>query len=211
MEPRSERLRLAEEPSSLKIDTDTGAFDKHTGGSARDQHPCTHRAPLSYSERPPLPPKPCMDLGSSIYRKGGEGCATSISESEQVAEEDKRVTVWNPTTGKKLSGNASPFRRNLHKYLAAHPDWEECPDAGETKKRRRPCSSSISQRSISQHQRSKLDDDRLNCPLYLWECLVAVAHAHSQNEEEWKGPIENIPSPRTPIQIPCRFTLSTAG
>jgi len=206
-------FRRSEEPSGFHMLDRSKSGIEHSGTSALEPRSQTHRllpiAPSSYSERPRLPPNysaPCMDLGSSVFRRDGEGCATSISENDHVAEEDKRVTVWNPTTGKKLSGNASPFRRNLHKYLAAHPDWEECPDVGETKKRRRPCSS-----SGSQHQRSKLDDDMIRCPLYLWECLVAVAHAHSQHEEEWKGPIENIPSPRTPIQIPCRFTLSTAG
>eukprot|EP00658_Telonema_sp_P-2_P028456 TRINITY_DN217_c0_g1_i4.p1 TRINITY_DN217_c0_g1~~TRINITY_DN217_c0_g1_i4.p1 ORF type:complete len:221 (+),score=36.55 TRINITY_DN217_c0_g1_i4:201-863(+) len=146
----------------------------------------------------------CMD----VCRAGKKSDDGSNSENDAVADEDKRVTVWNPITGKKLSGNASPFRRNLHKYLAAHPDWEECPDAGETKKRRKPSST-----SLMASKKSKLDDcDMGACPLYLWDCLVAVAHAHQKNEEEWKGqPHENIPSPSTPVTIPCRFTLSTAG
>ena len=36
---------------------------------------------------------------------------------------NKRVTVWNPTTGKKLSGNAGVFKKNLSRYLETHPDW----------------------------------------------------------------------------------------
>ncbi len=38
-------------------------------------------------------------------------------------DETRRVTVWNPKTGKKLSGNAGVFKRNLAKYLRTHPDW----------------------------------------------------------------------------------------
>merc|ERR1711871_1145369 len=42
-----------------------------------------------------------------------------------VPDEDgtRRVTVWNPKTGKKLSGNAGVFKKNLAKYLRTHPDW----------------------------------------------------------------------------------------
>ena len=180
--------------------------------------PLLHRPPLPpgglqrYAERPIgyRPAAPCMDLPHQT--QPGAIPPKLITEfrektdEESVPEEDRRVTVWNPTTGKKLSGNASPFRRNLHKYLAAHPEWEECPDAGENKKRRKPCSSQPG------GKRARIEEyDQFSCPLYLWECLIAVAHAHSQAEEEWKGPIENIPSPSTPVTIPCRFTLSTAG
>lgn len=192
----------------------TGSTDRiETQSSVSVPEPSNTLPPLppggakSNQSRPSVPPRvpPCMEL-SGTSRKGDDGTAGSGSENDTIPEEDRRVTVWNPTTGKKLSGNASPFRRNLHKYLAAHPDWEECPDAGETKKRRKSSSSS------QVTKRSKLDDcDIGGCPLYLWDCLVAVAHAHSKNEEEWKGPIENIPSPSTPVTIPCRFTLSTAG
>jgi len=174
--------------------------------------------PSPVLHRPPLPPGGTKQFDRPIgYRPSGDPCmerssklsfdtTKDKSDDECIPEEDRRVTVWNPTTGKKLSGNASPFRRNLHKYLAAHPDWEECPDAGENKKRRKTCSSQ------SGGKRARIEEyDQFSCPLYLWECLIAVAHAHSKVEEEWKGPIENIPSPSTPVTIPCRFTLSTAG
>jgi len=35
----------------------------------------------------------------------------------------QRVTVWNPSTGKKLSGNAGVFKKNLANYLRTHPEW----------------------------------------------------------------------------------------
>ena len=40
-----------------------------------------------------------------------------------ASEETRRITVWNPSTGKKLSGNAGVFKRNLEKYLRTHPAW----------------------------------------------------------------------------------------
>merc|ERR1711959_883466 len=43
--------------------------------------------------------------------------------SDDEDEETRRVTVWNPKTGKKLSGNAGVFKKNLAKYLRTHPDW----------------------------------------------------------------------------------------
>lgn len=36
----------------------------------------------------------------------------------------RRVTIWNATEQRKLSGNAAPFKKNLDSYLALHPDWE---------------------------------------------------------------------------------------
>jgi len=206
---------MAEDPRAIElsraIPTDRSTALGRTNSSVsipEHEHTKPPAAPKSFSDRPVFASvhAPCMEVPNS--RKHELDSAGSNSE-DNIPEEDRRVTVWNPITGKKLSGNASPFRRNLHKYLAAHPDWEECPDAGDTKKRRKTCSNNSNQLLA---KRSKLEEyDIGGCPLYLWDCLVAVAHAHSQNEDEWQGPIENIPSPRTPITIPCRFTLSTAG
>merc|ERR1711998_795116 len=50
--------------------------------------------------------------------------ANSESPARKVEDDEKtRVTVWNPTTGKKLSGNAGVQKKNLAKYLRTHPDW----------------------------------------------------------------------------------------
>merc|ERR1712193_216858 len=44
--------------------------------------------------------------------------AKSESPSRKMEDDEKtRVTVWNPTTGKKLSGNAGVQKKNLAKYL----------------------------------------------------------------------------------------------
>lgn len=37
--------------------------------------------------------------------------------------EEERVAVWNQVTGKKLTGQAAPKRKNLEKYLRQHPDF----------------------------------------------------------------------------------------
>lgn len=36
---------------------------------------------------------------------------------------EPRVTVWEPATGRTLSGNAAPCRRNLGAWMTSHPGW----------------------------------------------------------------------------------------
>lgn len=36
----------------------------------------------------------------------------------------RRITVWNRTTKRKVSGNAAPMEKNLQEYLRKHPDCE---------------------------------------------------------------------------------------
>merc|ERR1712167_142363 len=50
--------------------------------------------------------------------------ASPIKAAPKPEDDEKtRVTVWNPSTGKKLSGNAGVQKKNLAKYLRTHPDW----------------------------------------------------------------------------------------
>merc|ERR1711939_711655 len=50
--------------------------------------------------------------------------ASPIKAAAKPEDDEKtRVTVWNPSTGKKLSGNAGVQKKNLAKYLRTHPDW----------------------------------------------------------------------------------------
>lgn len=39
-------------------------------------------------------------------------------------QREPRVTVWNPESGRTVSGNAAPCRRNLAAWITAHPGWE---------------------------------------------------------------------------------------
>jgi len=68
---------------------------------------------------------------------------------------ESRVTIWNATEQRKLSGNAAPFRRNLDAYLALHPDWELYTGQDEKlkKKRRQPPSGPAGGVPAEKHQR----------------------------------------------------------
>lgn len=50
--------------------------------------------------------------------------------------DDEHVTVWDPSTGKTVAGNAAPYRRNLKSWLDTHQGWEEKADALKSSKRR---------------------------------------------------------------------------
>merc|ERR1712093_646209 len=65
---------------------------------------------------------------------------SAVARAAPTDEGAQRVTVWNPSTGKKLSGNAGVMKRNLAKYLASHPDWVVCEGPSEPRaaKRKRP-------------------------------------------------------------------------
>eukprot|EP00181_Compsopogon_caeruleus_P004053 CAMPEP_0184684432 /NCGR_PEP_ID=MMETSP0312-20130426/15239_1 /TAXON_ID=31354 /ORGANISM="Compsopogon coeruleus, Strain SAG 36.94" /LENGTH=388 /DNA_ID=CAMNT_0027137595 /DNA_START=496 /DNA_END=1662 /DNA_ORIENTATION=- len=53
-----------------------------------------------------------------------------------LVADDEHVTVWEPTTGKTVAGNAAPYRRNLSSWLSTHPGWEEKADELKSTKRR---------------------------------------------------------------------------
>mmetsp|Transcript_15692 Transcript_15692/g.64132 ORF Transcript_15692/g.64132 Transcript_15692/m.64132 type:complete len:385 (-) Transcript_15692:343-1497(-) len=58
-------------------------------------------------------------LGS--LSSGSSGLA---SEQNGRAAREPRVTVWDPATGRTVSGNAAPCKRNVTAWIAAHPGWE---------------------------------------------------------------------------------------
>jgi len=47
-----------------------------------------------------------------------------MSKKRTTDRGEKRVTLWNPTEKRKLSGNAAPFEGNVESYLIRHPVWE---------------------------------------------------------------------------------------
>jgi len=89
--------------------------------------------PIAYvgaaQHQPELSGKPKRTIKPTTAYDGSKPSYTGVSEGNQAfgqADEDdenRRVTVWNPKTGKKLSGNAGVFKRNLARYLRTHPDW----------------------------------------------------------------------------------------
>jgi len=73
--------------------------------------------------------KPTTAYADHVYSDDDTISASSLERSglptlpTDADDETRRVTVWNPKTGKKLSGNAGVFKKNLAKYLRTHPDW----------------------------------------------------------------------------------------
>lgn len=53
------------------------------------------------------------------------GLGASSIERSFRAPREPRVTVWNPSNGRTISGNAAPCRRNLGAWMRQHPGW--CP------------------------------------------------------------------------------------
>uniref|UniRef100_A0A7S0BDH8 BRK domain-containing protein n=2 Tax=Rhodosorus marinus TaxID=101924 RepID=A0A7S0BDH8_9RHOD len=57
-------------------------------------------------------------------------CGLSLSSTLSYLERhlatprEPRITVWEPATGRTVSGNAAPCRRNLEAWIKAHPGWE---------------------------------------------------------------------------------------
>jgi len=50
--------------------------------------------------------------------------SVSFLERSFRAPREPRITVWDPSTGRTVSGNAAPCRRNLEQWMASHPGWE---------------------------------------------------------------------------------------
>merc|ERR1712070_196667 len=61
-----------------------------------------------------------------IMRQIEDACTSLRADFAYTNDDDdatRRVTVYNPKTGKKLSGNAGVLKKNLARYLNTHPDW----------------------------------------------------------------------------------------
>jgi len=85
-------------------------------------------------------PQPSQEWAGSSHCAPGQfssGCSATVEKAKQ--DDDRRVTMWNPTERRKISGNAAPFSRNLVNYLELHPEWEVYTDQlADKKKRKRP-------------------------------------------------------------------------
>ncbi len=59
-------------------------------------------------------------FGANSLPSMGSGGLSAITNSFRTPKEP-RITVWHPDTGKTISGNAAPCRRNLDAWMAQHP------------------------------------------------------------------------------------------
>merc|ERR1719246_145611 len=76
----------------------------------------------------PMPPAENAAVAPlQIPAEAAAGPAVKKRPRERPIDEDpveeERVAVWNQVTGKKLTGQAAPKRKNLEKYLRQHPDF----------------------------------------------------------------------------------------
>lgn len=61
-------------------------------------------------------------FGANSLPSMASGGLSAITNSFRTPKEP-RITVWHPDTGKTISGNAAPCRRNLDTWMAQHPGW----------------------------------------------------------------------------------------
>lgn len=61
-------------------------------------------------------------FGANSLPNMASGGLSAITNSFRTPKEP-RITVWHPDTGKTISGNAAPCRRNLEAWMAQHPGW----------------------------------------------------------------------------------------
>ena len=59
---------------------------------------------------------------SSLPGLSGASGALLLEKSFRTPREP-RVTVWNPSNGRTISGNAAPCKRNLETWMRQHPGW----------------------------------------------------------------------------------------
>jgi hypothetical protein len=100
---------------------------------------------------------------------------------------DVRVTVWDPTTGKTISGNAAPCWRNLEIWMKEHPGWCVKPEdelsASRRSKHKRarelgiPCSSSPFPASVSGFETALAEIRTRSDRLPGSRCAVAAGQA----------------------------------
>ena len=60
---------------------------------------------------------------TALQRRTARRGPWPATAADPMDPEEERIAVWNQATGKKLTGQAAPKRRNLDKYLRHHPDY----------------------------------------------------------------------------------------
>jgi len=105
--------------SSWDLDTDPMGLEQDSGlqnafpvGGQERGRPEVAQAHVSSAEKKrPAPATPAPDTAS-------------VAPNPSSSDKARRITVWNRTTKRKVSGNAAPMEKNLQEYLRKHPDCE---------------------------------------------------------------------------------------
>ena len=84
--------------------------EKDDTAEINDPHPVDHSLQQCHF------PTGHFQTTGQIMRRAAEAAGAALAK-----EKSERVTIWNPTERRKLSGNAAPFRSNLQEYLMQHP------------------------------------------------------------------------------------------
>merc|ERR1712046_306520 len=135
--------------------------------------------PMSIVAQPPaVPPYDSMSQDSSSIPQPPETPPT------------RRITVWNPKTGKRLSGNAGVMKRNLQRYLATHPEWEVKQSVSPGKpaaKRKTPIANEAMPSPPSQRLKLVLKDDvkPIQNVLAPWHSLLLVCSEEASKPEDY--------------------------
>merc|ERR1712093_194352 len=182
--------------------------------------------------------KPSMNYNAS----SDEDAAIALEERAIIIsdedEETRRVTVWNPKTGKKLSGNAGVFKKNLSKYLRTHPDWVVWTGQDKSPRRRAEMERNLKrkreERMFSEQveaKRKQVDydyrmGDALPTAAALWSSLLAVCSekailevvecsGDTEDEAQDQGHMRCVPSmayrPFSPVFAHTGLTSPAVG
>ncbi|CDF36272.1 unnamed protein product [Chondrus crispus] len=90
----------------------------------------------------------------------------SFLEKSFRAPREPRVTVWNPSNGRTISGNAAPYRRNLEAWMCQHPGW--CPkEEGQLSSSRRNRSRKVRPSSVPTASEGEMEHEALEGLLFL--------------------------------------------
>lgn len=129
----------------------------------------------------------------SHFLPGQLASGLSVAAIEKQKLDNQRVTIWNSSGGRKVSGNAAPFRQNLKEYLQMHPEWEVYTNQDKKitnmKKRKRThseesCTIPEGMQSSCAAVKAEAAQGKMPSPLTSWDMVVkAVVLSAAYNDD----------------------------
>jgi len=104
---------LETDPLGLDVDTSNPGMMNSNAGQPQQQ---PSAIPANVTPVRQTTPAPATTAPASNNATPGSNPSSS--------DKARRITVWNRTTKRKVSGNAAPMEKNLSEYLRKHPDCE---------------------------------------------------------------------------------------